>query len=183
MIAWRDGKWIGTSTDGAGFLAGLEGRNVANQRAAVLGTGGAARAVAAALTQAGAQVTVYGRVSRRATALASALHVAGAVRPVPPGSWDLLVNATPVGTAPDADLTSFPEGSFDGRVVYDLVYAPGDTRLLREARRAGCDTIGGLSMLVEQARLQQEWWTGRAPDRMVMQAAAEWKLSTMTDQS
>ena len=182
-IANRDGRWAGTSTDGAGFMAGLDGRLVADERAAILGTGGSARAVARVLAQAGSKVTIYGRSRERALALADTLGVAGAQRPVPAGSWDLLVNATPVGTYPDGEFTSFPEGLFDGRMVYDLVYAPSETRLLREARRAGCGVIGGLTMLVEQARQQQLWWTGRAPDRTVLQAAAEWKLSLLTDNS
>jgi len=180
-IARRDGKWAGTSTDGSGFMAGLGGRRVSGLRAAILGTGGAARAVAAALRQAGAGVTVYGRRVDGAAAVARDLSVAGEARPVPAGSWDLLVNATPLGTRPAFEETAFPEGTYDGRIVYDLVYTPAETRLLRDARLAGCDTIGGLAMLVEQARLQQQWWTGRAPDGRVMQAAAEWKLASLTD--
>ncbi len=64
-----------------------------------------------------------------------------------------------------------------GRTVYDLIYNPRDTRLLRDARRAGCDTIGGLDMLVAQAQDQFEWWTGTRPAADVMRAAALARLA------
>ena len=92
--------------------------------------------------------------------------------PPAPGSWDLLVNATPVGTAPAVDDTPWPGARFDGRFVYDLVYNPPVTRLLREAAAAGCATLGGLDMLVAQAQQQFLLWTGRLPDAGVMRAAA-----------
>ena len=63
---------------------------------------------------------------------------------------------------PNVDETPF-EGAFDGRIVYDLVYNPLETRLLKEAAAAGCETIGGLDMLVAQAEDQSEWWLGRRP--------------------
>jgi shikimate 5-dehydrogenase len=92
--------------------------------------------------------------------------------PVASMSWDLLVNATPVGTSPNVNETPFEQAAFDGRVVYDLVYNPSKTRLLREAEAAGCDTIGGLDMLVSQAEDQWEWWLGRRPGANVMREAA-----------
>jgi shikimate 5-dehydrogenase len=146
---------------------------------AVLGHGGAARAVSCALRPLGARVTLYGRGDgTRAQAVAAELAVASAARPVRPGSWDILVNATSVGTFPHADETPYPEVRFDGRLVYDLVYNPLVTRLQREARAAGCRAIGGLDMLVAQAQLQQEIWMGRKPSRAVLREAAIWKLST-----
>ena len=65
-----------------------------------------------------------------------------------------------------------PGGPLDGALVYDLVYNPPVTRLLGDAAAAGCDTIGGLEMLVAQAQTQQVFWTGRRPDAAVMRAAA-----------
>jgi shikimate 5-dehydrogenase len=92
--------------------------------------------------------------------------------PPAPGSWDVLINTTPVGTAPRVDETPMPEGLFTGRLVYDLVYNPIETRLLRDARAAGCRTLGGLDMLIAQAQRQFEWWTGmRASDRVMREAA------------
>jgi shikimate 5-dehydrogenase len=82
------------------------------------------------------------------------------------------VNATPVGTAPQNDQTPLPGGPFDGTLVYDLVYNPPTTRLLADAAAAGCDTLGGLDMLVAQAQAQQAFWLGRRPDAPAMRAAA-----------
>jgi shikimate 5-dehydrogenase len=82
--------------------------------------------------------------------------------PPPPGSWDLLVNATPVGSAEQRDAVPFA-GPFDGRLVYDLVYDPDPTELMRRAVGEGCSTIGGLEMLVAQAERQFEIWTGQPP--------------------
>lgn len=168
--------WVGMTTDGEGFMAGLGDLPVAGVRAAVLGSGGAARSVSAALAARGAFVTLYGRDPNRVSASAARIGVRGAPRPVPAGSWDLLVNATPVGTWPDVEAQAFPEGVFDGRVAYDLVYNPSETPFLRAAAAAGCRTIGGLAMLVEQARRQVAWWTGRMPPAGVMYEAARWRL-------
>ncbi|MCX6544730.1 MAG: type I 3-dehydroquinate dehydratase [Acidobacteria bacterium] len=178
-----NGGWSGSSTDGAGFLAGLPAGVSPASRAAILGTGGAARAVAAALRDAGAKVTMFGRSAEAAGSVAADLGVRGAARPVPPSSWDLLVNATPVGTSPDVDRTSFPEGTFDGGTVYDLVYYPEQTRLLRDAAQAGCRTVGGLTMLIEQARLQQARWTGRTPSVATLRTAAALALARRMEQS
>jgi shikimate 5-dehydrogenase len=86
----------------------------------------------------------------KADAVACCVGAASAVFPVPARSWDLLVNATPLGMSPKANDSPF-DGPFDGRLVYDLVYNPAETVLLRHASAAGCETIGGLDMLVAQA--------------------------------
>ncbi len=96
------------------------------------------------------------------------------------GSWDLLVNATPVGTAPGVDDSPLPDDFvFDGHLVYDLVYNPPRTRLLRDAAEAGCRILGGLEMLIGQAQAQFEWWTGQRPDPDLMRAAALERLAAM----
>lgn len=177
----RPDGWHGLNTDAAGFLSGCDGVALTGRRVAVLGTGGAARALAAAARGAGAFVTCYGRDRVRAQAVADALGVEGAMRPVPAQSWDVLVNATPVGTHPDAAASAFPEGTYDGGIVYDLVYNPPLTRFMRDASLSGCRTIGGLEMLVAQARLQVEHWTGRVPGPGAMREAALWKLSHLAD--
>jgi shikimate 5-dehydrogenase len=97
--------------------------------------------------------------------------------PPEPGSWDLLVNCTPIGMHPDPDRTPVEAGALTGRLVYDLVYNPKTTRLLREAKAAGCQTIGGLEMLVAQAHEQFQWWTDVRPPAGVMRAAAERRLA------
>jgi 3-dehydroquinate dehydratase / shikimate dehydrogenase len=172
----RDGaRWEARNTDVSGFLAPLTGRlPLPGSRAAVLGTGGAARAVAVALGSAGCAVTVYGRSRGKAEAVARSAEewgARGAAFPVAPTSWDVLVNATPVGTYPAVDQTPF-EGPFDGKLVYDLVYNPRETALLKSAAAAGCETIGGLDMLVSQAEDQSEWWLGRRPPLDLMRDVA-----------
>ena len=101
------------------------------------------------------------------------------VGPYPPerGSWDLLVNCTPVGMYPHVDETPVDAADLTGRYVYDLVYNPTGTRLLRDAARAGCQTIGGLEMLVAQAQEQFYWWTGVRPPAGVMREAALKRLA------
>ena len=177
-IRFERGRLIGRNTDVPGFIAPLRHRLTFDKtRAAVLGAGGAARAVAVALRSEGADVTVYARRPEAAREAARPAHAAAGVIPPPRGSWDLLVNATSAGMAPRVNETPFAGGTYDGRLVYDLVYNPAETRLLREAAEQGLETLGGLDMLVEQAALQFEWWTGRSPNRLVMREAARSRLA------
>jgi 3-dehydroquinate dehydratase / shikimate dehydrogenase len=135
----RHGKgWMGCNTDVAGFLAPLQSMmTLTGLRATVLGAGGAARAVGEALASAGAVLTFVARRPEQADPVAAMTGAAVRTWPPQPGSWDVLVNATPVGTAPARDESPMPNGPFTGRLVYDLVYKPADTRLLREAAAAG----------------------------------------------
>lgn len=177
-----DGGWDGRNTDVEGFLAPLAGRDLRGRRAAVLGAGGAARAVVPALRDLGAAVTVYARRPDAAADLAAAFGVEAG--PWPPTAWDVLVNTTPVGTSPrldDAPVTL--DGALAGRLVYDLVYNPADTRLLADARAHGADTIGGLPMLVAQAAAQFSWWTGRPAPVSRMQEAAASRLAAARAES
>ena len=173
--------WEATNTDVAGFLeplgpewsTDLLGADVqVRPRVSILEAGGAARAVIVALTSKDARVTVHARRGEKAQALAASLGVD--VGPWPPaaGSWDLLVNCTPLGSASAPDSSPLPGGPFDGHLVYDLTYRRGESPLVRDARRAGLRTLDGLPMLVAQAERQFEWWTGRPPASGVMQAAA-----------
>jgi len=159
----RNGRWCGANTDVHGFSTPLSGRvAVKGIRASILGAGGAARAVAVALADMGASVTVCARRPEAAREIAELAGGRVGAFPPQPGSWDVLVNAIPAGDA--ADRRSPIEGApLDGEIVFDLVYAPAETRLLADARAAGCMTIGGLEMLVAQAERQFELWTGQAP--------------------
>jgi 3-dehydroquinate dehydratase/shikimate dehydrogenase len=175
------GGWECTNTDVAGFLAPLQARlALRDARVAVVGAGGAARAVVAGLDAAGAQTTVYARKEAAAADLVAVAPASTRVGqwPTPPASWDVLVNTTPVGTFPAVEETPF-QGPFDGRLVYDLIYNPRPTRLLREAAAAGCATLDGLDMLVEQAARQFKWWTGITPSTDVMRDAAIRRLAEM----
>jgi shikimate dehydrogenase len=171
-------RWLGDNSDVSGFLEALGPQlPLAGIRAALLGAGGAARSVAIGLAGRGAHVNVHARNRERARAVAAL--VSGDVGPWPPcrGSWDLLVNCTPIGMYPHVSETPVPAESLGGGIVYDLVYNPLTTRLLREAEAAGCRTIGGLEMLVGQARQQFEWWTGVRPAADTMRDAARKKLN------
>jgi 3-dehydroquinate dehydratase/shikimate dehydrogenase len=176
--------WQAANTDVAGFLAPLEqafGRPLAGAHASVIGGGGSARAVVVALLSKGARVTVHTRRRGQAEEVTEALGnpaEAGPHRPeigewpIPAG-WDLLVNCTPLGGPTMRDESPLPNGPFKGRLVYDLTYGAGESRLIREAREAGCATLDGLPMLVAQAERQFEWWTGRPPLAGVMRNAIE----------
>ncbi len=164
--------WCATNTDVDGFLSPIRDVPLEGCRVAILGAGGAARAVAMAMASRGARVSVFARRLEQASAVAR-IAKGDAFQGLPErGSWDVLVNATPVGSAPRVDETPLDAARLDGGgLVYDVVYDPPVTRLLREARAAGCRTVGGLDMLVAQAVRQSEWWTGRRPDESVMVAA------------
>ncbi|HEY7288388.1 MAG TPA: shikimate dehydrogenase [Vicinamibacterales bacterium] len=175
----EDGRWIGDNTDVGGFLEPLRDRllSLAGLRVSVLGAGGAARAVADALTSSRCTVRVHARQRERAAEVASL--VSAEIGPWPPerGSWDLLVNCTPVGQTPNDAETPVPMDLIEGGCVYDLVYNPPATRLLQEAAEMGCQTISGVEMLVAQAQEQFRWWTGTRPPPGVMKNAALKRLA------
>ena len=142
-----------------------------NLRASILGAGGAARAVAVALADLGADITVCARRPEAARELADLAGGTVGTLPPAPGSWDLLVNST--SWDGDAAVNSPMAGAaLDGMLVYELLYVPAITRLMADATAAGCTTIGGLEMLVAQAERQFEIWTGQAPPAGLFQQAA-----------
>jgi 3-dehydroquinate dehydratase/shikimate dehydrogenase len=178
-----NGDWEATNTDVAGFLQPLNSRGVRLEslRASILGAGGAARGVAVALARSKAVVRVHARNGDQAAAVAA--RVSGLAGPWPPEphSWDLLVNTTPVGMHPDVANSPIPAHTLTGRVVYDLIYNPSTTRLLRDAARAGLQTLGGLDMLVAQAEEQFRYWTGEVAPAGVMREAAGKRLAEFTN--
>ncbi len=171
-----DGQWAARNTDVDGFLAPLSAVSLPGWRAAVLGAGGAAKAVVAALRSRGVASTVYARRTEVAAALAAQLDAEAGPWPPVPGSWDLLVNATPVGTWPDSEASPLEASIVHGPLVYDLVYNPPRTALLRAAEANGCRVIRGLEMLVHQAAQQFEWWTGQPAPVATMREAATARL-------
>ncbi len=108
------------------------------------------------------------------------MHVGVGTWP-PASGWDVLVNATPVGTWPNVDAMPAPVNGRPGALVYDLVYNPPETALMRAGRAAGLETIGGLEMLVNQACLQSQWWTGVEAPAAVMDRAARARLASVND--
>ncbi len=173
--------WRGENTDGAGLLAALahrDGFTPEGHRCLVVGAGGAARAVVAALAGAGAaEVIVVNRTPERA---AAALALAGPVgrrgAPDDASSCDLVVNATPLGMAgsPGGGAQPWPiDPSLlrAGQRVVDLIYHPSETPWMAAARSRGALVDNGLGMLVHQAALQLVAWTGLEPPVGAMWAA------------
>ena len=171
---------VGHSTDGAGFLAalGAAGIEPTPPRAVILGTGGAARAVAAALAGAGSAVLITGRTAASAARLARDLSVRAideAAVPAAVARAGLLVNATPLGGAGHPQASPLPDAVplHPSLTVFDLVTRAGPTPLLAQAAAAGCRTVEGVAMLVEQGARSFELWTGRlAPVEVMRRAAA-----------
>lgn len=182
VVVRDDGTTFGASTDGDGFVESLcaADHDPRDMRVVVLGAGAAARSVVDALDRAGADdIAVVNRsedAAVRAAALSRRAHVA-APSAIP--AADLVVNATSVGMGDgmgDDRLPLDPAVLRSSHVVADLVYHPLDTALLRAARAAGAATVDGLGMLVHQAALQQQLWTGIRPDPAILRAAAESQL-------
>ena len=169
-LVFRDGAIEGSNTDGWGFLANVAesapGWRAEAGPAVILGAGGSARAIAAALLDAGCpQLTLVNRTPARAEALARALDGPIAVATTPPlAGAALLVNTTSLGMAGqpplDLDLTALPPGA----VVADIVYVPRETSLLAAARARGLTAVDGLGMLLHQARPGFAAWFGVTPE-------------------
>jgi shikimate dehydrogenase len=179
-----DGRLVGDSTDGEGFLRSVReaGHDVGGAAVLVLGAGGAGRAVAWALGAAGARVVVS---ARRPDAAAVAADLAGGTtspwseRDTAATDADIVVNATALGlagTALDSELVVGLDALHAGQVVADLVYHPRETALLVGARARGAAVVDGLGMLVHQAAIQIEGWSRRSAPISVMRAAAEQAL-------
>ncbi|HBR29882.1 MAG TPA: shikimate dehydrogenase [Firmicutes bacterium] len=179
-VVSADGRLIGYSTDGEGFLLSLrnEGRlDPAGKTVVLLGVGGAARAIAFRLVQEGiATLYLVGRDAEKTQGLTAALQektgftAEGFSFAVPglqqlAGQADLIINATPLGMAPDTNrYPAFPlEACRPGCLVADLVYHPLETAFLKQARRLGLPTLEGLGMLVYQGILACRLWTGFTP--------------------
>jgi shikimate dehydrogenase len=158
------GNIAGDNTDAGGLLDAI-GEPVAGT-ALVLGAGGAARAAAWALAQAGAEVTVWSRTSERAAELAADVGVAHAERP---GPSELLVNATSVGLRAGDTLEGLP--LVDARVVVDLVYGADPTPVVQWAEERGARVVDGLEVLVRQGARSLALWTGEEPPIEVMRRA------------
>jgi shikimate dehydrogenase len=167
----RDGNaLVGSNTDWSGAVQALERETVLRgARAVVLGAGGTARAVVHGLLERGARVRVLNRTVARARDLCDELGAdsAGTLASLADAPYDVLVNTTRVGMNEDVSPVEASALAADA-VVMDAVYEPERTRLLRDAEARGARTIAGKWMLVHQAALQIEAWTGRPPPIHVM---------------
>lgn len=175
-------KLIGDNTDAPGFYQDLIGylksSELNEKNALVLGSGGSAHAIVYALLSKGWTVTVTARRMAQTQAMAQtfdnshvytadwdSLNQAEFLKP-----YNLLVNTTPVGMFPEVEHNPIPEGIEipQGMVVYDLIYNPQETALMKMARQCGCQAVNGLGMLVNQAALAFEVWTGLKPSTKIM---------------
>lgn len=195
-IVVEAGQLTGHNTDVAGFILDLEAHGILphSQHALVLGAGGAAHAATLGLANRGAQVTVMARREqaawdlrnnvRRGVSRTLKINVqAEAALPKIAPSLDLIVNCTPVGMWPHVEASIWPRDvPFPPQaVVYDMVYRPRETALLKAARAAGLTAISGLGMLVHQGALAFELWTDQRPPLDVMRQVAEATLAANSE--
>lgn len=176
----RGGRLLGANTDAEGALRALcTHTSVAGRTAAVIGAGGAARAVAFGLQDAGARVTIVNRSRDRGEALAQRLGAD--FRPLAEAAGlacEILVNTTPLGMRQFGDALPVPVDLLQtGMVVMDIVYTPLQTPLLAAAARRGCRTIPGTAMFVHQGARQFELWTGQAAPTEAMAGAVHAALA------
>jgi len=176
VIVNQDGKLLGANTDGKGAVKALqEVTTIAGKKVILLGAGGAARAIAFALTDAGAEIVILNRTEETAASLAKAAHArAAALANVEQEIQDaaILINATSVGMTPAEHESPVKSGLLSSAmVVMDVVSAPKETVLLREARRRGCTIVYGERMLFWQGALKFKLYTGVEPPVEVMEKA------------
>jgi 3-dehydroquinate dehydratase/shikimate dehydrogenase len=174
VVVRGGGKLYGYNTDYVGVLRALENRMaLRGSRVLILGAGGAARAVAFALAQAGASICVCARRIAKAKELARAVGGIAIERAeVKREFFDAIVNATPVGMHALAGQSPLEAGELNCRLVFDTIYRPRQTKLLQLAARRGIETVSGVEMFMAQGTAQFEIWTGeRAPEKAMRTAA------------
>jgi shikimate dehydrogenase len=184
VIYLRDHKLIGDNADAHGFLTDLKkvfdfSSLVIPPSALILGAGGSARAVVYALLKDGWDVTIAARRIKQAQELAEQFEKVNVVeldlQVSQLSNFQLIVNATPLGMTPNIDQSPLPESVLFSKhtKIYDLVYNPRETKLIREARSQGLDAAAGLGMLIEQAALGFELWTGKKLPSEIFRNAVE----------
>ncbi|MFN7993927.1 MAG: shikimate dehydrogenase [Bryobacteraceae bacterium] len=176
---WRKGgKWRGTNTDAAAVTTPLSRQlKIRDASVLIVGNGGAARSAACALSDAGARISLVGRNIDRVRSLAK---ICGA-EPLSATQlgrqyFDVVIHATPLGMYPHMNECFF-DGAIPADVVFDMVYNPLETELIRRAREQGKTAIPGMQMFIEQAVRQFEIWTGEQAPRSLMEKAALEALS------
>lgn len=173
-----DGKLYGFNTDVAGVVRPLEKRlKLKGARVAVLGAGGAARAAVFGLVEQGAEVFIVNRTHETAVALArqakakALKHEAFAKQ-----QFDVLINSTPCGMKGSKQALPIAERELNAKLVFDMVYNPMETPLLKLARARGIAVVSGVEMFVQQGARQFEIWTGKPAPEAEMQRVVEHEL-------
>ena len=173
-IVNKQGRLIGYNTDCPGAIEALRtGTTIQGKSVALIGAGGAARAIGFGLVAAGGRVTVLNRSRTKGENLARDLQAEfSPLKDWQPGRYEILINTTPVGMHPDIEATPIPnENLSEDLVVMDIIYNPIKTRLLAAAEARQCRTINGVAMFVFQGAHQFELWTGQKAPLEVMQKA------------
>jgi len=163
VVRAQDGKLYGFNTDAAGVVRPLERRlpTLEGAKILVLGAGGAARAAVFGLKERGCEVYILNRTAGPAKKLARQARARTVKRAdLKKLSFDVIINATPVGMGNTRE-TPLQEHEINARYVFDMIYDPGETRLLKLARERGAQVIPGIEMFVQQAARQFEIWTGK----------------------
>jgi shikimate dehydrogenase len=188
------GKLEGLNTDMTGFLADLAANNVhvsKDTRVIILGAGGASRAVASGVVRSGAQVTLVNRTFATAQSTAAFIQSSWSATNITAVPLDklaevardaaLIVNTTSAGMWPDVEATPWPEHvPFPKQAtLYDTVYRPLKTRLMRDAEKAGLRVVGGIGMLVYQGAAAYEVWTGKQAPIDVMKMVCQQALTEL----
>ncbi len=171
----RKGVMRGCNSDYDGAIDALcdamkvSRRELAGRSAAVIGAGGAARAIVAALSDCGAKVVIYNRTVSRAQQLAAEFGCrAAGLESLDKLNAEIVVNCTSVGMSPDVESSPLAAIPASVKVVFDTVYNPLETKLLKLAARAGCLCVSGLDMFINQAAAQFRLWTGKPAPKEVM---------------
>jgi len=189
-IVNQEGELIGYNGDGMGALKAFHdcGIDLGGKRVLMLGSGGAARAIAFSLVMHGEveRLQIVGIIEKEINALVDDLRKAGGgdvqgtllqddiLKKTLPAS-DMLINCTPIGMYPKTGVSPVPSSLLTpGLLVFDVVYSPPQTTLLKDAQKAGCTTISGLDMFINQALVQFELWTGeKAPEEVMKKILLE----------
>ncbi|MEW5801018.1 MAG: shikimate dehydrogenase [bacterium] len=175
-VVKKKGTLIGYNTDVTGAIQAIEAVTpIADKKVVLLGAGGVARAIAYGIVDRGGRLTILNRTFNRAQSLARELFCqCGDLAGIQNIEADILINGTSVGMAPKTEEMPVPESVLKpGLVVFDTVYHPAKTRLLKEAMARGCITVSGVDMFLNQAAAQFKLWTGIEAPREVMKAALE----------
>lgn len=177
VVRRPDGSLLGANTDGDGCCNALEavGAVLTSAKVVIIGAGGTARAIVAAMSLRGvAEIVIVNRTNSRAQEAVNISPLARMGVESDIAHANILVNATPMGMASHggSDLPCDPAFLGHGQFVLDVVYHPLITPLLRAARKVGANTVDGLDMLVHQGALQQQHWLGRLPSVEIMRTAA-----------
>lgn len=163
VVRAQDGKLYGFNTDASGIIRPLERRlnTLEGARILVIGAGGAARAAVFGLKERGSEVYILNRSATPAKKLAHQAHARIMKRPdLKKLAFDVIINATPVGMGNTRE-SPLHENEINARYVFDMVYDPAETRLLKLAKERGAQVIPGIEMFVHQAARQFEIWTGK----------------------